>query len=154
MSVSGGTSQASLSIPALSVALLLRHLLYYPVHLRPTLPLTIMSGFLSRVWYGADRTLAAVGQEAGAHGVAEGADQHAYPLAEGMSLSQWLQNVRANPLLDRRTTETVPGTADVVIIGSGVRLLSVENTNAIANVGLDVGRGDCFEAAGECQSAS
>ena len=43
------------------------------------------------------------------------------PLAKGMSLSQWLQNVRSNPLLDHRTTEALPETADVVIIGGGVR---------------------------------
>lgn len=42
------------------------------------------------------------------------------PLAEGMSLSQWLQNVRGNPLLDHRTTGELPQEADVVIIGSGV----------------------------------
>ncbi|KAL1737943.1 FAD dependent oxidoreductase-domain-containing protein, partial [Schizophyllum fasciatum] len=42
------------------------------------------------------------------------------PLAEGMSLSQWLQNVRANPLLDHRTTDALPEAADVVIIGSGI----------------------------------
>lgn len=43
------------------------------------------------------------------------------PLAEGMSLSYWLQGVRANPLLDHRTTEDLPKEAEVVIIGSGVR---------------------------------
>ncbi|KAI5885671.1 DAO-domain-containing protein [Schizophyllum commune H4-8] len=42
------------------------------------------------------------------------------PLAKGMSLSQWLQNVRSNPLLDHRTTEALPETADVVIIGGGI----------------------------------
>ncbi|KZV63656.1 DAO-domain-containing protein [Peniophora sp. CONT] len=79
-----------------------------------------MSGFLFRLWSGVDKPLAPVGEEAGASGVAGGADRHAYPLPKGMSLSQWLQNVRANPLLDHRSTETVPGTADVVIIGSGM----------------------------------
>lgn len=81
-----------------------------------------MSGFLSKLWSGADKPLTPVGQEAGVLGVAGEANGHAYPLPEGMSLSQWLQNVRANPLLDHRSSETVPGTADVVIIGSGVSL--------------------------------
>ncbi|KAK4685062.1 hypothetical protein P7C73_g5095, partial [Tremellales sp. Uapishka_1] len=42
------------------------------------------------------------------------------PLAQGMSLSYWLQGVRNNPLLDHRSTETLPATADIVIIGSGI----------------------------------
>ena len=78
-----------------------------------------MSGFLSKLWYGTNN-LTPVGQEAGTPGVVGESNRHAYPLPEGMSLSQWLQNVRANPLLDHRTTEAIPGTADVVIIGSGV----------------------------------
>ncbi|WWC99984.1 hypothetical protein V866_006893 [Kwoniella sp. B9012] len=41
------------------------------------------------------------------------------PLEVGMSLSLWLQTVRNNPLLNHRTTEDLPKTADVVIIGSG-----------------------------------
>ena len=45
------------------------------------------------------------------------------PLAEGMSLSHWLQGVRCNHLLDFRSSEGLPSHADVVIIGSGVRLL-------------------------------
>ncbi|KAF7317231.1 FAD-dependent oxidoreductase [Mycena chlorophos] len=44
----------------------------------------------------------------------------AFPVPRGMSLSHWLQGVRANPLLDKRTTETLPASADVVIIGSGL----------------------------------
>lgn len=44
-----------------------------------------------------------------------------FPLAEGMSLSYWLQGVRSNPLLDHRSSEEIPAEADVVIIGSGVR---------------------------------
>ncbi|RSH90384.1 hypothetical protein EHS25_000989 [Saitozyma podzolica] len=44
----------------------------------------------------------------------------AMPLEEGMCLSYWLQGVRNNPLLDHRTTETLPAAADVVIIGSGI----------------------------------
>ena len=79
-----------------------------------------MSGFLSKLWYGTNN-MTPMGQEAGAPGVVVGqSNRPAYPLPEGMSLSQWLQNVRANPLLDHRTTEAIPGTADVVIIGSGV----------------------------------
>lgn len=46
-----------------------------------------------------------------------------FPLAEGMSLSYWLQGVRSNPLLDHRSTGGIPAEADVVIIGSGVSLL-------------------------------
>ncbi|WVW82635.1 hypothetical protein I302_104646 [Kwoniella bestiolae CBS 10118] len=41
------------------------------------------------------------------------------PLEEGMCLSLWLQTVRNNPLLNHRTTEALPKSADVVIIGSG-----------------------------------
>ncbi|KAF8922380.1 DAO-domain-containing protein [Mucidula mucida] len=37
-----------------------------------------------------------------------------------MSLSYWLQGVRASPLLDHRTTADIPPEADVVIIGSGL----------------------------------
>ncbi|WWC86544.1 uncharacterized protein L201_001421 [Kwoniella dendrophila CBS 6074] len=42
------------------------------------------------------------------------------PLEKGMSLSLWLQSVRNNPLLNHRTTEELPKTADVVVIGSGI----------------------------------
>ncbi|KAJ7086208.1 FAD dependent oxidoreductase-domain-containing protein [Mycena epipterygia] len=44
----------------------------------------------------------------------------AFPIPEGMSLSYWLQGVRASPLLDHRTTEQLPTSADIVIIGSGM----------------------------------
>ncbi|KAJ7237520.1 DAO-domain-containing protein [Mycena haematopus] len=44
----------------------------------------------------------------------------AFPIAEGMSLSYWLQGVRASPLLDHRTSEELPESAEVVIIGSGM----------------------------------
>ncbi|KAJ6592795.1 DAO-domain-containing protein [Mycena capillaripes] len=43
----------------------------------------------------------------------------AFPIPKGMSLSYWLQGVRASPLLDHRTTEELPKSAEVVIIGSG-----------------------------------
>ncbi|KAK7445712.1 hypothetical protein VKT23_014707 [Stygiomarasmius scandens] len=43
-----------------------------------------------------------------------------FPKLKGQSLSYWLQGVRANPLLDHRTTENLPESADVVIIGSGM----------------------------------
>ncbi|ORY35319.1 putative FAD dependent oxidoreductase [Naematelia encephala] len=56
------------------------------------------------------------------------------PLAEGMSLSYWLQGVRNRPLLNARTTEELPKEADVVVIGSGItgslaalKLLESEN---------------------------
>jgi hypothetical protein len=52
----------------------------------------------------------------------------AFPIPTGMSLSYWLQGVRASPLLDHRTTEEVPKSADAVVIGSGVRGLSVAVT--------------------------
>ncbi|KAJ7584443.1 DAO-domain-containing protein [Mycena floridula] len=42
------------------------------------------------------------------------------PLEEGMSLSLWLQGVRANPLLNHRSTHKLPHEAEVVIIGSGL----------------------------------
>ncbi|KAJ7667035.1 DAO-domain-containing protein [Mycena rosella] len=44
----------------------------------------------------------------------------AFPIPKGMSLSYWLQGVRSSPLIDHRTTEDLPKTADVVIIGSGM----------------------------------
>ncbi|KAJ6626711.1 DAO-domain-containing protein [Mycena sp. CBHHK59/15] len=44
----------------------------------------------------------------------------AFPLAKGMSLSYWLQGVRASPLINLRTTEELPKAAEVVIIGSGM----------------------------------
>ncbi|KAJ7076685.1 DAO-domain-containing protein [Mycena belliarum] len=44
----------------------------------------------------------------------------AFPRPKGMSLSYWLQGVRASPLLDHRTTEGLPQAADIVIIGSGM----------------------------------
>lgn len=43
-----------------------------------------------------------------------------FPKATGQSLSYWLQGVRADPLLDHRTTPNLPSSADVVVIGSGV----------------------------------
>ncbi|WVQ72711.1 hypothetical protein IAR50_002271 [Cryptococcus sp. DSM 104548] len=42
------------------------------------------------------------------------------PLNSGFSLSHWLQTVRNNPLLDHRTTDSLPTEADVVVIGSGI----------------------------------
>ncbi|KAK7043508.1 FAD-dependent oxidoreductase [Favolaschia claudopus] len=44
----------------------------------------------------------------------------AFPIPKGMSLSYWMQGVRASPLLDHRTTTDLPETADAVIIGSGM----------------------------------
>ena len=49
---------------------------------------------------------------------------HDFPLADGMCLSGWLEGVRHNPLLDHRTTEELPTTADYVVIGSGVSVQS------------------------------
>jgi glycine/D-amino acid oxidase-like deaminating enzyme len=43
-----------------------------------------------------------------------------FPKRGGQSLSYWLQQVRCDPLLDHRTTETLPKEADTVIIGSGI----------------------------------
>lgn len=42
------------------------------------------------------------------------------PKQEGQSLSYWLQQVRADPLLDHRTTASLPQDADTVVIGSGI----------------------------------
>ncbi|ODN77772.1 hypothetical protein L202_04902 [Cryptococcus amylolentus CBS 6039] len=42
------------------------------------------------------------------------------PLDSGFSLSLWLQTVRNNPLLDHRSTESLPAEAEVVVIGSGI----------------------------------
>ncbi|KAF7350695.1 FAD-dependent oxidoreductase [Mycena sanguinolenta] len=44
----------------------------------------------------------------------------AFPIPEGMSLSYWLQGVRASPFLDHRTTGQLPKSAEVVIVGSGM----------------------------------
>jgi len=43
-----------------------------------------------------------------------------FPKQNGQSLSYWLQQVRCDPLLDHRTTETLPKDADTVVIGSGI----------------------------------
>lgn len=43
-----------------------------------------------------------------------------FPKQGGQSLSYWLQQVRCDPLLDHRTTETLPEDADTVVIGSGI----------------------------------
>jgi hypothetical protein len=51
-----------------------------------------------------------------------------FPLAEGMSLSHWLQGVRSDTLLDYRSSERLPQEAEVVIIGSGVRKLSLDSS--------------------------
>ncbi|ORY56901.1 FAD dependent oxidoreductase-domain-containing protein [Pseudomassariella vexata] len=51
-----------------------------------------------------------------------GTDGHwtGFPKTSGQSLSYWLQGVRADPLLDHRTTAALPSYADTVIIGSGI----------------------------------
>jgi glycine/D-amino acid oxidase-like deaminating enzyme len=43
-----------------------------------------------------------------------------FPKQGGQSLSYWLQQVRCDPLLDHRTSQTLPSEADTVIIGSGL----------------------------------
>lgn len=43
-----------------------------------------------------------------------------FPKQDGQSLSYWLQQVRSDPLLDHRTSETLPTDADTVIVGSGI----------------------------------
>ncbi|KAH8788188.1 FAD dependent oxidoreductase-domain-containing protein [Diaporthe sp. PMI_573] len=43
-----------------------------------------------------------------------------FPKQSGQSLSYWLQGVRCDPLLDHRSTPELPGSADIVIIGSGI----------------------------------
>ncbi|KAK7973070.1 FAD dependent oxidoreductase [Apiospora saccharicola] len=43
-----------------------------------------------------------------------------FPRPKGQSLSYWLQQVRCDELLDHRTAERLPPTADTVIIGSGI----------------------------------
>lgn len=43
-----------------------------------------------------------------------------FPKQSGQSLSYWLQGVRCDPLLDHRSSPELPGSADIVIIGSGV----------------------------------
>ncbi|KAF1849692.1 DAO-domain-containing protein [Cucurbitaria berberidis CBS 394.84] len=49
-------------------------------------------------------------------------DRHrtGFPKQGGQSMSYWLQQVRCDPLLDHRTSETLPKEADTVIIGSGI----------------------------------
>ena len=43
-----------------------------------------------------------------------------FPRLEGQSLSYWLQQVRCDELVDHRTTQDLPKSADVVVVGSGV----------------------------------
>lgn len=65
--------------------------------------------------------LAAVGTEGVVTGEnASGPSYTGRPLEKGMCLSYWLQNIRCDPLLDHRSTDTLSAEADVVIIGSGV----------------------------------
>lgn len=71
-------------------------------------------------------TVIPMGSSQSAEKVARGVEGgKAFPTAKGMSLSYWLQGVRASPLLDHQTTEELPKAAEVVIIGSGVRLFTV-----------------------------
>ncbi|EFX01761.1 FAD dependent oxidoreductase superfamily [Grosmannia clavigera kw1407] len=43
-----------------------------------------------------------------------------FPKATGSSMSYWLLSAQGDQLLDYRTTDTLPETADIVIIGSGM----------------------------------
>ncbi|KAK8073571.1 hypothetical protein PG994_004470 [Apiospora phragmitis] len=53
-------------------------------------------------------------------GKERGAGQWGFPRPKGQSLSYWLQQVRCDELIDHRTTEELPETADTVVIGSGI----------------------------------
>lgn len=57
------------------------------------------------------------------YAAADAGKRTGYPLPAGQSYSYWLQGVRCDPLLDHRSTETLPTEVDTVIIGSGVSLL-------------------------------
>lgn len=43
-----------------------------------------------------------------------------FPKRHGRSLSHWLAIVQGDPLLAHRTTDDLPSSADIVVIGSGV----------------------------------
>lgn len=49
-----------------------------------------------------------------------------FPKSVDYSISHWLQSVQDDPLLQHRTTPELPRSADIVIIGSGVRILIME----------------------------
>lgn len=57
-------------------------------------------------------------EAASAHAIT---DYFGFPKQDGSSQSYWLQSVQGDPLLDHRTTSELPSSADIVIIGSGVR---------------------------------
>ncbi|ORX34976.1 putative FAD dependent oxidoreductase [Kockovaella imperatae] len=93
----------------------------------------------------------------GAEGVSEAekslaSDSHDFPLTEGMCLSGWLEGVRHNPLLDHRTTDALPSTADYVIIGAGITgslcALELLKTNPGKSVVLLEARELCSGATG------
>ncbi|KAK7452687.1 hypothetical protein VKT23_012088 [Stygiomarasmius scandens] len=68
-------------------------------------------------------------------------------------LSFWLQGTRSSPLIGHRTTETLPETADVVIIGSGisgaaVAYFSLTGPNAPEKVVMLEAREACHGATG------
>lgn len=60
--------------------------------------------------------------EAVGDGEEPGTAEWGFPRPKGQSLSYWLQQVRGDELLDHRTTQELPATADTVIIGSGVSM--------------------------------
>jgi glycine/D-amino acid oxidase-like deaminating enzyme len=66
-----------------------------------------------------DSSDAALNAEEYASGPPQGV-RTGFPKQGGQSLSYWLQQVRCDPLLDHRTTESLPQEADTVIIGSGI----------------------------------
>jgi hypothetical protein len=53
--------------------------------------------------------------------------RYGFPKEGPYSLSYWLQGVQGDPLLNHRTTTELPSSADIVIIGSGVRLPTLYN---------------------------
>lgn len=45
-----------------------------------------------------------------------------FPKKDTRTKSYWLQDVQGDPLLNHRTTAEMPSAADIVVIGSGVRM--------------------------------
>ncbi|KAL1407892.1 hypothetical protein Q8F55_007328 [Vanrija albida] len=82
------------------------------------------------------------------------------PVAEGMSISHWLQTVRSDPLLDHRTTRDLPDSAEAVVIGSGILSNEGETLEALIDyvrtndVQCDLWTGKTLDVLMDTESAS
>ena len=63
-----------------------------------------------------------------------------FPKRDNYSISHWLQSVEGDPLLNHRTTAELPRSADIVVIGSGVRIpfMKICSTQKSSKGGLKV----------------